>query len=116
MKKSRERISEAEDESRPLEQKKMRLANWPLTAGVLRSLGHLGETSLALLRKAGKDHRHVVTGVPASRAGDDNPAAMDFCATDRGLQFEGHFRPRSKCCRAAEFNSVFVDDDGIWRK
>ena len=77
-------------------------------------MGHLGETGLGLLGKAGKDHRDVISGMPVAGAGDDDSVAMNFRTSERRLKCDRHFRPGSKRGGTAEFDAVFVQNNCVW--
>ncbi len=77
---------------------------------------HGAQARFGLFRKAGKDHRDMITRVTVSRARDDYSVTMNFAAIPWGLQRECHLGPRRKWSRTPKFNAIFVDNHCIRRE
>ena len=66
-----------------------------------------------MFREPGKDHGHMVTGMPVAGTGNDDTAAMHFTVVAGRLQRNGHFGPIRKGLGTAEFNPLLMKHYGI---
>ena len=74
---------------------------------------HEAQASLGLLGKIRKHHRHMITSVLVSRAGNNDTSAVNFTIAARGLQRQCHLCPRSKTGYTAKLDAAFVNDDRV---